>query len=368
MQVASEISVDCVNPLDLTDGDIAAWRRILMNDPEFTSPYLTPEWAQHVAHRRSDALVAIFRAEEGRPVAFLPVQRSNGACAMPVGGPICDYQALIGPHEVTFDIAQAARALDVGRIDLTAGLKNSAVASFLHAEDFGHVARFPGGFDAYCAERQAAGSKVIARARKKFTKLKRDNENQVEIEPFSRDVAAFDHLIMWKREQMWRTGVTDIFEHGWINNLVRDIFLAPSTSYFGGAMFVLRVRGRAAAVMFCLQSRQSLHAWFVAYDPRFADYSPGHILFVEAIRAASALGFTEMDMGPGDYRFKESIANWKRPIGAGFIGRPGLAAAYKAAQFQMRALVESLPVGRMREWPAKAMRRLDIARGLSDAA
>lgn len=368
MQMASEVSVECVNPLDLTDGDVAAWRRILLNDPELSSPYLTPEWAQHVAHRRSDALVAVFRAEEGRPIAFLPVQRSSGACAMPIGGPVCDYQALIGPRDASFDISQAAHALDVGRIDLTGGLASNAVGQFLHAHDEGHVARFPDGFDAYCAERQAAGSKVVSRARKKFTKLKRDHDGQAEIEAFSTDVSAFDHLIMWKREQMWRTGVTDIFEHGWINQLVRDTFLAPASSYFSGAMFVLRVRGRAAAVMYCLRARQCLHAWFVAYDPRFADYSPGHILFVEAIRAASAHGFTEMDMGPGDYRFKESIANWKRPVGAGFIGRPGLSAALKAAQFQLRALVENLPVGRMREWPAKAMRRLDIARGLSDAA
>jgi len=31
-------------------------------------------------------------------------------------------------------------------------------------------------------------------------------------------------------------------------------------------------------------------------------------------------------------------------------------------------MVESLPVGRVRQWPAKAMRRLDIARGLAAPA
>jgi CelD/BcsL family acetyltransferase involved in cellulose biosynthesis len=360
-----ETTVECVNPLDLADGDIAAWRLMLANDPELTSPYLTPDWAQAVAHRRSDALVAIFRGADSRPLAFLPVQRANGACAMPAGGPVCDYQALVSHKDWTFDISQAAHALDVGRIDLTAGLKNNAVSEFLQTEDVGHVARFAEGWDAYCADRQAAGSKIISRTRKKFTKFKRDHDDQVEIEAFSRDVSAFDTLIMWKREQMWRTGVYDIFEHGWINQLVRDTFTMTPTASFGGAMFVLRVRGRPAAVLYCLQARAALHAWFVAYDPRYADYSPGQILFIEAIRAAAAAGFTEMDMGPGDYRFKESIANAGRPIGAGFIGRPGLAAAYRAAQFQMRAFVEGLPVGRMRDWPAKAMRRLDIARGLN---
>ena len=51
--------------------------------------------------------------------------------------------------------------------------------------------------------------------------------------------------------------------------------------------------------------------------------------------------------------------------GAGFIGGTGFSPVIKAAQVQMRALVESLPVGRARQWPAKAMRRLDIARGLA---
>jgi CelD/BcsL family acetyltransferase involved in cellulose biosynthesis len=108
-----------------------------------------------------------------------------------------------------------------------------------------------------------------------------------------------------------------------------------------------------------------LHAWFVAYDPALADHSPGQILFVESIRCAAQAGYVEMDLGPGDYRFKESLANDSRAVGAGFIGRTGLASAMKAAQFQMRALVESLPVGRAKHWPAKAMRRFDVARGLA---
>ena len=94
-------------------------------------------------------------------------------------------------------------------------------------------------------------------------------------------------------------------------------------------------------------------------------HSPGLIVFVEAIRAAADAGYAEMDLGPGDYAFKESLANDSRPIGAGFIAGNGLSAAFKGAQFQIRALVEGLPVGRVRHWPAKAMRRLDVARGLS---
>jgi CelD/BcsL family acetyltransferase involved in cellulose biosynthesis len=357
------LRVECVNPLDLTKGDVVAWRRMILNQPVLSSPYLTPDWAQAVARRRNDAQVAIFRDGE-RAVGFLPVQRPGANVAMPIGSPVCDYQALIGPAGATFDLAQATAALNVGRIDLTAGIRGTAVESHLQTTDVGHVVRFEHGFDAWAAERQAAGSKTVARARKKFSKLKRDMAGDVRIEAFSTDAAAFDQLVAWKREQMQTTGVTDIFAHAWIAGLVRDIFEAPANTSFGGAMFVLRVKGKPAAVLFCLQARASLHAWFVAHDDALAEYSPGQILFIEAIKAAAEEGFTEMDLGPGDYRFKASLANAVRPIGAGYIGRPSVATACKAAQYRVRSVVESLPVGRARAWPAKAMRRLEIANGL----
>ena len=357
--------VDAVNPSELSPGDIAAWRGLLLAQPELSSPYLTPDWTLAVAARRVDVKVAVFRDTDGQALGFLPVQRPNAVAAMPVGGPVCDYQALIGPADAQFDLTLAVRALGVGRIDLTSGLSETAVGEFLHTEDCGHVAVFADGWDAWCAQKQAAGSKVVSRGRKKLAKLRREAGAPVEVETFSRDAAAFDQLIAWKREQMARTGVHDIFGHDWIAGLVRDTFEREANADFGGAMFVLRVGGQPIAVMHCLQARKALHAWFVAYDPAYADHSPGHILFLEAIRAAADAGFTEMDLGPGDYRFKESLANAQRAVGSGFVGRPGFAAAYKAAQFQMRALVEAMPVGRVRLWPAKAMRRIDIQRGLA---
>jgi CelD/BcsL family acetyltransferase involved in cellulose biosynthesis len=362
------MQVDCVNPLDLTLGEIAQWRRLLAARPEgFSSPYLTPDWARAVARRRSDAVVAVYR-RQGRAIGFLPAQRTDGFAAMPLGAPVCDYQALVAPEGVELDLGEAARALRVGRIDLTAGLTESPLAPCLQVRDVGHVVRTPDGWEAYCAERQASGSKVIGRARKKLSKLKRDLGGDVAIDAFSQDAGAFDQLIAWKRAQMARTGVSDIFEHAWIAGLVRDTFEENRLSHFGGALFVLRVRGAPIAVLYCLRAGGALHAWFVAHDAKYAEHSPGLILFAEAIRAAADAGFTEMDLGPGDYRFKESFANAARPIGAGFIGQPSVSAAYKAAQFQLRSLIERLPVGRAREWPAKAMRRLDIARGLAGQA
>jgi CelD/BcsL family acetyltransferase involved in cellulose biosynthesis len=357
--------VENIHPKDLSDSDVAAWRSFLGGDPELSSPYLTPDWAKLVAAHRNDVRVAIYRDATGAAVGFLPVQRCGDFAAMPAGGPICDYQALVAKPGVTLDLALAPKALAVGRIDLTAGLVHNAVGPRLLTSEAGHVVRFTDGYEAWCAQRLAAGTKTIVKTRKKLAKMTRDLGVDVTFDAFSRDKDVFETLMTWKREQMRRTGVKDIFEHKWIDGVVRGAFAAPADDHhFGGAMFVLRVEGAPAAVLFCLRAGKALHAWYVAHDNHWAQHSPGLIVFVEAIRAAAEAGYTELDLGPGDYQFKESLANARRPVGAGFIAGQGLSPAIKAAQYRFRAMVESLPVGRVRQWPAKAMRRLDIARGL----
>ena len=360
--------VEAKHPKELTEAEITAWRAIVAERPDLSSPYLAPEWAQAVGAVRPDARVVVYRnGTSGEPEAFLAVQRPSGAIALPAGGPVCDYQALICRRDFAGDPAEAAQALGVGRIDFTYGLRSSAIGTCLKSSDAGHVVNFAEGWDAYCAERKSAGSKVISRARKKWNKLVREC-GEVTVEKFSSEDASFDQLIAWKREQYARTGVADVFARDWIDQLVRSIRDFPEHGAFGGAMFVLKVRQEAAAMLFCLRSGKTLHAWFTAYDPALAEHSPGLLLFVEAIRAAAEAGYEELDLGAGDYPFKQSLANSVRETGAGFIGRPGLTAASRAAQYRLRALIESLPVGRARQWPAKAMRRLDLARGMNCAA
>ena len=175
--------VDTINPLALTGADIAAWRGFLAADPALTSPYLTPDWARLVAGHRPDVRTVVWRNDDGAAAGFLAVQGSDPHAAMPVGGPVCDYQAVAGASGL--DVSLAARALGVGRIDLTAGLKENAVGECLLTEDVGHVVRFADGWDGWCAERQAAGSKIAARARKRMSKLVRDNDQgAVTFEPF----------------------------------------------------------------------------------------------------------------------------------------------------------------------------------------
>ena len=115
------------HPAELTDGEIAAWRSFLATDPELSSPYLTPDWAKLVSMHRDDVRVVVYSDAHGGPLGFLPVQRGSSYAAMPAGGPICDYQALVAKQGISLDLSAAPRALAVGRIDLTAGIAKNAV-------------------------------------------------------------------------------------------------------------------------------------------------------------------------------------------------------------------------------------------------
>ncbi len=358
------MKAEAVHPSRLSGADRTAWKALCAADSRWSTPYLSPEWAEAVGRVRPDARVVLFRDGE-TAVGFLPVQRPNGFAAVPAGGAVCDYQAIVAAPGAQIDPQLAARALGVGRIDMPCALAPEGGA----IEAGGHLVRFAGGWDAYADQLKARGSKVLSRAVQRYRKLGRDavaaGKGELSFEAFCADETVFDTLIEWKRAQYARTGVHDIFGHDWVDALVRDTFRRPATDDFGGALFVLRVGGKPVSILYCLRAGRALHAWFTAYDPAWAEHSPGLLTFVEAIRASALAGFAEMDLGPGDYQFKESLATGVRAAQPSFIGAPSVSAALRAAEFGVRRMAETLPLGRASHWPAKAMRRMDIVAGLA---
>jgi CelD/BcsL family acetyltransferase involved in cellulose biosynthesis len=75
--------------------------------------------------------------------------------------------------------------------------------------------------------------------------------------------------------------------------------------------------------------------------------------------------FDRLDLGLGDYRFKRELSNVQRDVAHGFVGVPSPAAAVRGAAYGLRRAAESLPLGAVSTLPGRAMRRVDIMRGLS---
>jgi CelD/BcsL family acetyltransferase involved in cellulose biosynthesis len=155
-----------------------------------------------------------------------------------------------------------------------------------------------------------------------------------------------------------------IFDAPWTVALLRALHAQGGRGDFGGALFLLYIGDELAAIQFHLCGAQTLHAWIIAHDEAFERYSPGLILFQEILRWMDASPFSVLDLGAGDYRFKQQLANSHRSVAHGFVGRPSAASLVREAQYGVRAAAERLPWPQVSNLPGKAMRRLDVWRGL----
>ncbi|HEY3888165.1 MAG TPA: GNAT family N-acetyltransferase [Caulobacteraceae bacterium] len=359
------LPIDVVRPNALSDADIEAWRAIQAADPALDSPFLSPAWAQAVeraqAGRRGAIQVAVLR-EGAKAVGFLPA-RVIGAVAMPVGAPMCDYQGLVARPDVRVEPRRLVEALGVQRLDFSHMLADQpAFAGHARGAVTSYVIDVTGGYGSYEAQRRDAGSGVLKDIDKRRRKVERE-VGPVRFQALATCGAAFDTLLDWKRRQYLATGQTVIFDAPWTVDLLRELH-AMDGGDFGGALFSLHIGDQLAAIQFHLRGARTLHAWIIAHDEQFERYSPGLILFQEILRWMDDTPFAALDLGAGDYRFKQQLSNQHRPVAHGFVGRPGAASLVRGAQYGVRAAAERLPWPQVSLLPAKAMRRLDLWRGL----
>ena len=359
------MTLDVLRPQELSAVDLDAWRAIQAQEPDLRSPYLAPEWMlalQQAGGPDARSGRVVVAREGGEAVAFFPV-RVTPASALPPGAPLCDYQGVVARPGCEPRARDLARALRVGRIDLHNTLAEPPTfAPHLRGECPSHLLDLTGGFDAYAARRKAAGSGILGDTAKKLRKLERE-VGPVRFTPLSTSAEDWATAFAWKRAQYRSTSQTDIFATPWTMALL-DHLREAGDDRFGLRFFTLHAGERLLATHIALQNGPVLHAWFIAHDDAMQKYSPGVALIVEILRWAAERGVTEVDLGPGDYRFKTSLATGARRLGHGFVGPVSAAMAGRWAQYGVRRAAEALPLGRFSHLPGKAMRRVDLWRGL----
>lgn len=360
------MNIELSPPDRLSSEDLAAWRALLATDPRLDSPFLTPDWALAVAEAQrghaSGVRVARWATAPGEQAFF--TARLRGRTAMPVGAPMCDYQGLVARPGSRIEGRALLEGLKVDRLDFSHMLADQpSFAPYLRGRDLSHRVDLSEGHAAYLAERRGQTglfSDLAKRRRKAVREL-----GEVRFEAYSRSRTAFEQLITWKQALMRATGQTDIFEAGWPRRLLEDLFASRNPD-FGGSLFTLSIGDRLAAAHLHLRSRHTIHAWIIGHDHGLDRYSPGLLLFQDLLQWMDATPYRLLDFGPGDYRFKHQFSNAGADIGHGFIGRPASPASLvRAAQYGVRAMAENLPLGEISALPGKAMRRLDLWRGLN---
>jgi CelD/BcsL family acetyltransferase involved in cellulose biosynthesis len=358
------LKIDVVPPSALPDADVARWAALQAANPAWDSPFLAPGWAlaaERSQPRDGGVRVAVLR-REGEAVGFLPM-RVAGAVAMPAGAPMNDYQAVIAEPGLVIDPRQLLEAFGIQRLDFSHMLvEQTAFAPYVRGTSLSYAVEQPEGYEAYAAGRRAAGSGVIKDLDKRRRKVERE-VGPVRFTAHEGCSDALDQLLAWKRRQYRATGQTDIFATQWTLDLLCGLFKSQSEG-FGGGLFTLHIGDRLAAAQFNLLGRRTIHAWIIAHDEAFERYSPGLLLFQDILKWMDQTPYRTLDFGAGDYRFKQQLASRQRPVAYGFVGRPSPAALLREAQYGVRAAAERLPLGRISQLPAKAMRRLDQWRGL----
>jgi CelD/BcsL family acetyltransferase involved in cellulose biosynthesis len=364
--------IDAVRPSDLTAQDIASWRALqVARGGPWASPYMGPDWALAVERAlgptRRPVKVAVMR-QGGEAVGFMAVQ-AGARTALPVGSAVCDYHGLVAAPGVKIEACALLRALGVQRYDFHHLISEDPVfARGAHGTETSYVVDVSGGWAAY-EEDCRARSDILKDTLKKRRKIERE-VGEVRFTALSDSRADYDQLLAWKRDQYRRTRQTDVLGTPWVARLLDELFENKNPD-FGGALFTLHVGDKLAAAQFHLRGRLPgapgvLNAWFIAHDAELQRYSPGLVMFGDVVRwLGESPDYAVLDLGPVAYRFKDRLANRTVQISDGFIGRPSSESLVRACAYRVRRAVERLPLGAASEWPGKAMRRIDLWRGLA---
>jgi CelD/BcsL family acetyltransferase involved in cellulose biosynthesis len=360
------LSIEVVKALDLSPADIARWEELQRGQARLDSPFLSPHWTRAVAEAQADKAqdvkVAIFRDAGGQAIAFMPA-RTRHDVAMPVGSPMCDYQALISSPGVAVNPREMLSALGVSRIDFCHMLADDeTLARHGRGRADSWIVEMPDGYEAYAAGRKASGVGVLKDIDKKRRKAERE-VGPARFTALSADRADFDQLIAWKRAQLLATSQTDLFRTPWVNSLVEALFRRRDPA-FGGGLYTLHLGGRLAAAHLHLRGEHTIHGWLIAHNPDLERYSPGLMLFQDILKSMDGTPHTRLDLGTGDYRFKRELSNARQTVVFGFLGSPSAPTLVRHFAYGVRSVAEALPLGRISEIPGKAMRRIDLLRGL----
>ncbi len=172
----------------------------------------------------------------------------------------------------------------------------------------------------------------------------------------------FESLIEWKGLQRVRTGTVDVLLWDWVRAFARELCEIDRDG-FSGVLSTLRVRGRLVAAHLGMSTPHVMHWWIPSYDPEFAHYSPGSILFLHLIKESAARGIRRVDLGKGNERYKSRFANGVTRLARGTVDLNPLRGAMRLGWFELTRWLKASPLEAPSRWPKRwAQRRLAAQR------
>lgn len=358
--------IDVIQPADLGVAEIARWREIQDQHPSLSSPFFTPEYMLSLGSARPDLRIAVLE-DQSEIVGFFAGQRPLGSAGMPAGTPISDYQGLIAAPDLSLNLADMCRSLRMGRLDFSQVPDDQAAfASHARATTPGWLADVSVGSTAYFTgvrERHRNFLYQLGRTRRKLVRERGD----VVFTANSQNSAHFEQLLQWKEMQLQETRQPLVWRRSWVRKALLNS-RETSNQHFGGALFTLTLGERLIAANFCFHGRQVLHGVLMSHDREFEAFSPGLQLLRHILEWAADRGFQSVEFGSGAQLYKRQFGSYQRSTIAGWVGTSSLASVSRAAQYAVRHQIEKIPHRWIAALPGRAMRRLDVYRGLNAPA
>ncbi len=307
---------------ELTSELTGRWRSIQQANDALANPYFCPEFTQAVASVRNDVFVGILR-NSSRIEGFFPFHRSRGGIARPVGLGLSDYHGVIAAPNAVWDAKGLLRGCKLNRWEFDHLPVTQQKFAAYHLE----VAESPiidvsQGMAVFEASRDKSGRKQLREARRKRKKMA-DSIGPVTFTLHSRQNDILKQMMVWKSEQCRSTGTVDYFSLDWCVRLIESIHAAPGP-VFGGLLSCLHAGDRLAAVHFAMYSQNVWHSWFPAYNHDLEEYSPGILLLLEMIQAASERNVAYIDLGKGVSLYKRRVMTGTIQVAQGFVALPSL--------------------------------------------
>jgi CelD/BcsL family acetyltransferase involved in cellulose biosynthesis len=330
-----------IRPDELGASDVTTWRTFQRGNSALAAPFLSPEFTIAVGRHRPRSRVAVL-SDGNQTVGFFPFEQGRLGCSTPIGAGIADGHGLVHAPGLDWDAAELLRScgLAVWQFDhLVDG--QQPFERYQRVRAASPIMDLRDGFDAYL------GGLSHSRSRRNLLRqerrlIRQQGDTQVIFD--SHDRHLLHTMMRWKSAQFLRTGLYDLFARPWIVGLLEQL-LEPTTDGAGGTISALQVGDDVIAINYVLRDHGVASGWFMAYDPRYAAYSPGLILLLRTAEKAAAAGIDRVDMGKGDTEYKHFLKSRDLFVGEGMVVRRSPMAALHSVRLGSRARLRSFVKG-----------------------
>ena len=352
----------CLRASELAPSDWTAWEEIRHSNPEINSPYFSVHFSKIVAGLSHDFYVAKIH-HRFEALAYFPFHRSVLGTGRPPAGHLSDYHGLVARQNFNTDLAALLKACRLNTFDFDhVPSGQTSFIPYTLSSAPSPIIDLSSGYEAYHAS-QSRQTSVIGRIEGQSRLIERDI-GPLKMVFHSPDPERLRQLLDWKRSQYARTGVHDVLSSAWTRNFLREIHQTQETD-FGGVLSLLFAGDELVAGHFGMRSKEILHYWFPVYNIRHARYSPGMILLLKIVAAASGYGVRCIDTGKGTTEYKMKFHNRLDPLMEGRIELPSaISTLRRSARYSRQFIRQSFLFKTAR----RLLRRQPDEPGKSDTA